>query len=290
MDKIFKYIIRYGLAILFFALVIGMIVFYNFNTIRNPDTTDETAYKNLANNFTIDHIKYLYQTGLDTKPVSFLFLEKILDNANPVWTRTVNIIFIIIITIILYDLTKNKLASLYFIIPVFLDSMWLTVEIIEVLCVLLAIRYVSKSGIFIGITTIIRPTSILYTLFLKKDQIKSVLIIGTIFAIILLGIGLFFPYLQEVINYSQNSLSNLDMSNAIIIILALILLIIMGLNKEIFKYCVMAIIPLHMRLFPHYFVPIFSFLFLGFLMNMNDDIKNLNKIWYKNDKIYNRER
>jgi hypothetical protein len=150
--------------------------------------------------------------------------------------------------------------------------MWLTAEIIEVFFVLLSIQYANKSGLCIGLATIFRPTVILYSLLLWRKQILYVLGIGTIFAMVLLGLGLFFPYLHEVTSYAGDGFSGFDL----LLLVILVMLVIMGVtNKRMFPYVVISAIPLYMELFPHYFLPIYSFLFVGYLLNMNDDLREI---------------
>jgi hypothetical protein len=45
-------------------------------------------------------------------------------------------------------------------------------------------------------------------------------------------------------------------------------------NKLMLQYAIIAAIPLYVRQFAHYFLPVYTFLFIGFLLTMNDDFKN----------------
>jgi hypothetical protein len=138
--------------------------------------------------------------------------------------------------------------------------------------VLLSIQYANKSGIFIGLATIFRPTSILYTLLLKRKQMIYVLIIGTLFAFVLVCLGLFFPYLHEVTSYTKDGFMGFD----VMLLVILVMLLIMGItNKKMFPYVVISAIPLYMELYPHYFLPVYTFLYVGYLLNMNDDLKEI---------------
>jgi len=150
--------------------------------------------------------------------------------------------------------------------------MWLTAEIIEVFFVLLSIQYANKSGLFVGLATIFRPTSILYSVLIPKRQILNVLIVGTLFALLLLILGLFFPYLHEVTSYVKDGFAGFD----VMLLIIFIMLIIMGINnKKMFPYVIISAIPLYMELFPHYFLPVYTFLYVGYLLNMNEDLKEI---------------
>lgn len=271
-SKILPFFLRYGIAIIFFVTIIGITILTNFETIREPYTWDENLYKNVSNNFSVSHIQFLYNNVMETKPLTFLVLQKVLNDADPSYTRTLNLFLIIISTILIYKITNNKLSFIYILIPIFLDSMWLTAEIIEITLVLISIQYVKYSGIFIGLATIFRPTALLYSILLKKIQILYVLFIGTIFALVLLYLGLFFPYLYEVTNYVGDTFYGAYS----FVIIMLILLIVMGYNKRMLPYILISSIPFTIKMFPHYFLPIYTFLFVGFLLNINEDIEYYN--------------
>jgi len=271
-SKIVPIFVRNGVALFFILSLIGIMISINFHTILDPYIYDERLYKNIANDFTLDHIKYVYNNVLETKPLTFLVLQKVLNNADPLFTRGFAYLLIFICTILIYKITNNKLSFLYILIPIFLDSMWLTAEIIEIFFVLLSIHYANQSGIFIGLSTIFRPTSLLYSVFLPKIQIIYVILIGTFFALLLLSLGLFFPYLHEVTNYVQDGFAGFD----IMLLVILVMLIIMGIsNRQMFKYVIISAIPLYMVLFPHYFLPTYTFLYVGYLLNMNEDLKEI---------------
>ncbi len=271
-SKIVPIFVRNGVAIFFILSLIGISISLNFDNIFNPYSYDESLYSNISNNFTLDHIKYVYNNVLESKPLTFLVLQKVLNSSDPIFTRGFAYLLIFICTILIYKITNNKLSFLYVLIPIFLDSMWLTVEIIEVFFVLMTILYVHRSGIFIGLSTIFRPTSILYAILLPKKQIFNVLVIGTLFALLLMFLGLFNPYLHEVTNYIQDGFAGFD----VMLLVMLVMLVIMGIsNKFMFKYVVISTIPLMKILFPHYFLPIYTFLFVGYLLNLNEDLKEI---------------
>ena len=244
----------------------------DFRTIKNPYWWDEHLYKNASNNFTVEHIKYLYNHVMESKPLPFLTLQKVLNNADLFYTRGFNFLLIIICTFLIYKISNgNKFSFLYILIPIFLDSMWLTAEIIEVTFVLLSIQYANRSGLFIGLATIFRPSALLYTFLLKSKQMMHVLLIGFLYVIVLIYLGLFFPYVNEVLGYAHDGFVGLDMFVPVI----LIMLLIMGLNKQMSGYVIATGLFLSVKMYPHYFLPIFTYLFVGFLLNMNDDIKEI---------------
>ena len=270
-SRILPVFLRYGVSIFLFFAIIGMSIFSGFTTIFEPYSWDEHLYQNVSNNFTIEHIKYLEYNMMESKPLTFLVLQYSLDKANPTYTRLFNLLLIFVCTYLIFKLTDNKLAFLYILIPIALDSMWLTAEIIEVTFVLLSIKYAKNSGIFIGLATIFRPSAIVYSLLIKRKQIWSVLIIGTLFAGILLYLGLFYSYWYEVTNYLGTRYLGLDMY----ILLITIMFIIIGLNKQMLGYILISAIALNIQMYPHYFLPINTFLFMGFLLNMNEDKKEI---------------
>jgi len=250
-----------------------MTISLNFENIVVPKNGDEQLYSNLTSNFTVEHIKYLYSITMETKPLPFLSVQKILGNANYIYTRILNFLLIFLCTILIYKITNNKLSFLYVLIPIFLDTMWLTAEIIEIFFILLSIQYVNKSGMFVGLATIFRPSSLLYSILLKKKHILVVMIIGTLYAVLLVYLGLFFPYLYEVTSYTQTIYGT---RADFIVILYLYMLIIMGItNKRIFPYVVVSAIPLLMKVYWHYFLPVYTFLYIGYLLNLNEDLKDI---------------
>ncbi len=271
-DRIFVLFLRYGVAIFLLMTLLVMTIGYDFKTIREPYTWDENLYKNISNNFTAEHIRYLEYNVMESKPLPFLTLQKVLNNADPFYTRGLSYILMIICIVLIYKITNNKLSFLFILIPASLDSMWLTAEIIEVTFVLLSIQYANRSGLLIGLATIFRPSAILYTILLKRPQMIYVFIVGISYALLLLYLDLFFSYLYEVMNY----VSGVNVGAALLVILNAIMFVIIGLNRKMLKYVVVSALFLSVNFYPHYFLPIMTFLFIGFLLNMNDDIKEIN--------------
>ena len=270
-NKIVPIFLRYGVALFLLFTIFYITIDTNYKTITEPYSWDEHVYKNVANNFTFNHIRDLYYSVQETKTISFLTLEKILNNADPFYSRGLNLLLILLCTFLIYKITNNKLSLLFFLIPVFLDTLWLTIEIIEIVCILLSIRYASKSGLLVGIATIFRPTAVLYSLLLKKKQILYVLIIGILFALLLMYLNLFSAYYFEVTHY----MGHIRLGLVPIVLEALIMFIVIGYNKQMLGYVIISVIPLNIQMFPHYFLPVYTFLFMGFLLNMNKDMKEI---------------
>ncbi len=198
--------------------------------------------------------------------------QKVLNNADPPFTRAFAYLLIGISTYLIYLITnKNKLSFLFVLIPIFLDSMWLTAEIVEVTFVLLSIYYVNRSGIFVGLAMIFRPTAIVYSLIIPNVQKLYVLLIGIIFAIILVILDLFNAYIFEITNYARDSFFGIDF----FVVVVGIMFLIIGLNRRMFPYCVATLFSFGVKMYPHYFLPILTYLFIGFLLNMNDDFKEM---------------
>lgn len=275
-SRILPIFLRYGVAIFLLLALVGIMFAEDFRNIRTPYSWDEHLYQNVSNNFTIEHIKYLEYNVMESKPLTFLTLQKVLNNADHTTTRAFNFLLIILCTFLIYKITNNNKFAIFFIlIPIFLDSMWLTAEIVEVTFVLLSIRYAEQSGIFIGLSTIFRPSGIIYTLLLKKKQMIYVFVIGILYALLLIYLDLFNSYLFEVINYAEDGFMGLDM----LVVVVLVMFAIIGLNRKMIGYIIATALFLSVKMYPHYFLPIMTFLFVGFLLNMNsdwEDIKNEN--------------
>ena len=272
MDKIFTKVIIYGIAIFFFVTVFWIILANPDHFYNQTPQVDEIVYKEGSDNFSINHIRDMYINNYVNKPLTFLILEKIF--ASDIFlTRMLNLLLVIINTFLIYKLTKNKFSFLYFVFPVLTNSMWLTVEIIEAMFLLLGLCYKERNGIFVGLATIFRPYSILYTILLSKKQIFYVIIVGAVFSVILLILGLFFPYFFNVISYTHNTYGEVDF---LLFVMLGILFIIGCRNRLMLKYSIIAMVPLYMRSFGHYFLPVYTFLFVGFLLSMNEDFEELN--------------
>lgn len=273
-SRILPIFLRYGVAIFLLFTIVGLMFHLNFITITDPYSWDERLYKNVSNNFTVEHIRWLEYNMMESKPLTFLVLQHSLGGANTTYTRSFNFLLIIICTYLIYKITNNKFSLLYILIPIALDSMWLTTEIIEVTFILLSIQYASRSGIFVGLATIFRPSAIVYSFLLKKWQVIYVIAIGTIFAGILVCLDLFNSYWYEVTNYLGTRYLGFDFYIGLIFIMFLII----GLNRKMLGYIIISSISLNIQMYPHYFLPVCTFLFVGFLLNMNDDISEIKNV------------
>ena len=271
-NRVLSIFLRNGIAIFFIISIIAMSVSVGFQNFFVHKNHDETTWGNVTSNFTVEHIAYLYNNVMESKPLAFLTVHKILGNSNVIYTRVMTYFLVFLCTILIYKITNNKLAFFYILIPLFLDALWLTAEIFEVFFILLSIYYVNRSGIFVGLAMLFRPTAILYSILLKLRQIPYVIIIGIIFVIILLSLGLFFPYWYETTTYSQDGFIGIDSMPA----LYFLMLVVMGItNKKMFPYVIVAAIPLLMKTYWHYFLPVYTFLFIGYLLNLNNDLKEI---------------
>jgi hypothetical protein len=72
-------------------------------------------------------------------------------------------------------------------------------------------------------------------------------------------------------SYAVNGFSGVDLFMIIIFIMMLII----GLNRQMIGYIIATAIFLNVKLYPHYFLPIFTYLFIGFLLNMNKDFRDM---------------
>jgi len=271
-DRILPIFIRNGVAIFFILSIIGMSFSLGFQNFWVPKNHDETTWGNISNNFTVDHIRYLYNNVMESKPLLFIATHKVFGSPNVTYTRLLNYLLIILSSIIIYKITNNRLSFLYFLIPVFLDTIWLTAEIFEVFFILLSIHYVNRSGIFVGLAMLYRPSAILYSVLLKWKQIQYVIALGMIFVIVLLSLGLFFPYLYETTTYSKDGFIGIDAMPAFYFLM----LVVMGItNRRMLPYVIISMFPLLMKTYWHYFLPVYTFLFIGYLLNLNEDLKDI---------------
>lgn len=272
-DRVLPIFLRNGIAIFFILSIVGMSASVGFQNFWVPKNHDETTWGNVSNNFTAEHISYLYNNVLESKPLLFLAAHKIFGSPDITYTRLFNYLLIILSSLLIYKITNNKLSFLYIFIPIILDTVWLTAEIFEVFFILLSICYANKSGIFVGLAMLFRPSAVLYSILLKLKQIPYVIIIGLLFTAILFYLGLFFPYLYETTTYSKDGFIGIDAMPAFL----LLLLVVMGVsNRKMLPYVIISAIPLMMKTYWHYFLPACTFLFIGYLLNLNNDIKEIN--------------
>ena len=82
-SRIVPIFVRNGVALFFIFSLIGISFSLGFDNIFEPYSYDEGLYKSIADDFTLDHIKYGYNNVLESKPVTFLILQKVLNSADP---------------------------------------------------------------------------------------------------------------------------------------------------------------------------------------------------------------
>lgn len=246
------------------ALILSLI-FLNFpeqnNIFPHDKQIDEAVYQDTIekwNSQGIAGIKDAYN-GSENKPLSFLYVQKLLD-ANPLKTRLLNAILVILNTYLIFRYTGSYRAFLYPIIPIFLNSMWLTVEIIETFFIILAISIKQYEGFFVGLAMIFRPYALLYTAVIERRQIKYVLLFGLLFTGILAYNGLLWVYVTKLFLYGSQPKVITDYVAFLIFIPMLYL---GSQNKQLFKYGIVASIPLVIRAFGHYFIPSYSLFFIA---------------------------
>ncbi len=257
-----------SLLFLFFVCISLILIISNpIKTFYPAPTDDETRFYQPAVQGMQEKgiIEHLIHTP-DTKPLPFMYVEYLLG-ASIFYTRILNYILIAVTTLLIYKLTGSKLAIFYPLIPIFLNGSTLTAEIIKAMFLIASLYYIRYSGIFIGLATIFNPFSILYGAMLNKKNLMYLIIIGEVFAGILLITGLFFPYLYWLIQYE-----NLNESHPIdyLTIALLGMFIIIGSkNKTILKYALLSTIPILSRpYFAHYYIVTITVLFVGYLLEI----------------------
>lgn len=260
------------LFILFIFACLLLIALYPLQVLYPAPTDDEVNYyKPASDGMHSQGIDYL-KTHPDTKPLSFLYIEYLL-NGSIVYTRILNYILIGLTTYFIFKVTSSKLAILYPLIPIFLNGMTLTDEIIPAMFVVASFYYMQYNGVFIGLAAIFNPFSVLYGFLLNKKNAAYFVIIGSSFAGLLLILGLFFPYLIWLIRYE--GLSETKPIGWIVIAFLGIFYIMGSKNKTILKYAILSTIPVITRpYFEHYYIVPYTVLFVGYLLSHTE---NLNK-------------
>lgn len=257
----------YTFRFIFFIITINQILLPNILYNLNPtEQIDEIVYSKIVSNWNINGIQTLI-TANDDKPLPFLFLQKLfLADKTTLYTRLLNMFFVLLNTYLIYSLTKRQESFLYPLIPIFLNSMWLTTEIIESFFLILLFKYQSYSGLFIGLSTMFRPYSLIFSITQKSYQFLFIIIPGFIFSGLLLYYNLFFPYLKTVLDYGSSSSTTSLQSIDIFVFTILILFAIIGTkNKQIFTYGLIACLPLLLRHWGHYFITPYTLFFFSYL-------------------------
>lgn len=243
---------------MFFLIIIALSQY----SLHGEKQVDELVWQKDARIWNDQGIQGLSE-NIDNKPLTFLALERFLGIDHTLtYTRLLNIVLIAFTAVLVFSITKRYESFLFVLIPVFLNSMWLTVEIIELPLILLATKYKDYSGLFVGLAVLFRPYSILYSFLLKKRQVLYIIAIGAIFSTVLLYYGLFFPYLHRVISYGSETE---PVSDYIAIVILIPLLYIGMKNKEFFKYGLLACVPLLLRTWAHYFITPYGLFLTSYL-------------------------
>jgi len=260
-------------SLLFLAFVFVCLLLISINPIKvlYPDPTDDeiTYYQPAAQGIHNQGISYL-QYHPDTKPMPFIYIFYILDGSI-FYSRFLNYFLIGITTYFIYKLTGSKLAIIYPLIPIYLNGITLTAEIIKAVFVVISFCYIRYNGIFIGLSTLFNPFSILYSILLDKRNFVYFIIIGELFAALLLYLGLFFPYFFWLVGYEQ--LNESHSINWITVLFLGVFFLIGSKNNTILKYAILSAIPIVTRpFFGWYYISAYTILFIGFLID-NENMK-----------------
>jgi hypothetical protein len=254
-------------SLLFLFFIFSCLLLISINPIKvlYPAPTDDeiTYYQPASNGIHNQGISYL-QYHPDTKPLPFIYIFYLLDGSI-FYTRLLNYILIGITTYFIFKSTGSKLAILYPLIPIFLNGVTLTAEIIKAMFVIISFYYIRYNGFFIGLATIFNPFSILYGVLLNKKNFLYFIIICELFAALLLYLGLFFPYLFWLIQYEQ--ITESQTINWMTLLFLVIFFIIGSKDKTTLKYTILSVIPVLTRpYFNWYYIVPYTILFVGFLL------------------------
>ena len=227
---------------------------------------DEITYAKIVSLWDANGIRYVYETLNENKTYFFLYLQK-LYHANAFSTRLLNLLLICINTFLLYSLSKNRLAFLYPLIPLFLNSMWLTVETIEAMFLLLGLRYFNNHmGVAVGLACLFRPYAVVYSILMNKRNLGYILIIGVLASMVLYANDILFVYMDRLFNYGSGSDGNKYMEPDYV---ALIMMMPLGLagysNWKYSKYAFAGMAGFIVQLFGHYFIVPYTFFYLAYL-------------------------
>jgi len=271
---------------IFYAIFISMIILQLLNAHNNliGNGIDEAYYKDvtqrIVNNGTIQGAFDILKGDFETKTAPFIGLHVVLRMyETKVYARAFNILLIVLITYMIYDMTKRKETLLLPLIPWFLNSMWLTNEVVEVFFVVLSIRFVQYSGILIGIGTLFRPWALAYTILIDKKQWKYVLAIGLAYVLVLIYYDSFLFYLYKVFHYSviDHAFTSGDESVDWVSMLFCGLFMFLGYKTKMFWFGIVSMISLSTKLYAHYFVSSYILFFLGYLIQLNTSNNKIKK-------------
>lgn len=227
---------------------------------------DEYSYIHIVNIWNSQGIVCVFETLNENKTFFFLYLQKIL-HADIMYTRALNIILVILNTYLLYSISKNKLAFVYPCIPIFLNSMWLTVETIEVFFILIGLKYFKDHmSIAVGLACLFRPYAVIYSIFMNKRNIMYIMIIGVLACGALYTNDILFVYFERVFSYGSGADGNRYMEPDYVAVLMMMPLLLAGYkNWEYSKYAFAGMIGFYVQIFGHYFIVPYTFFFLAYL-------------------------
>lgn len=265
--KLPDYIFYATISIMAAIVFLNSTIYTNYYSVVN---VDEVVYQDTVSKWNANGTAGLQEAyaGAENKPVSFLAIQKVLG-ADPDKTRTLNLILVVLVTVLIYRITGRVEAMLYPIIPAFLNSWWLTAEIIEVLFVLLAINYKKYEGYYVGLAAVFRPYALLYSAVIRRRQVEYAAVVVGSFAAILQYYGFLWLYIVKLAGYGVTAIANNSYYDPIAIAFYFPMLILASQNKEMLKYGLIASVPLLFRQFGHYFIPSYSLFFLGYLCSKN---------------------
>ena len=263
----------------FYAIFISMIVLQLVNADNNiwGNGIDEAYYKDVTQRIvdkgTVQGSFDILKGDFETKTAPFIGLHVVLRMyETKVYARAFNFALIVLITIVIYDMSKRKEAFLTPIIFWMLNGVWLTDEIVEVVPVLLAIRFAKVSGVLLGIATLLRPYALFYTPLFNRKQWKYVLVIGFMYVIVLLYYNSFFFYLYKVFSYSVLNYSYTSGNEPpdFVAILFAFLFMFLGYKTKMFWFGMVGLIPTVVKGYAHYFIPAYVFFFVGYLVQLKE--------------------
>lgn len=224
-----------------------------------PDVTnDEKVWQRVSVNWLS-----VESQSQDNKSPLFLLVNHLLRiDLTVFYTRLLNYLIMLLCIVIIYSITKRWESILFILIPFFSAPFTLLDISFELLFILLSLKYEQHSGIFTGLAMIFRPYAIVYTLLLERKQQLIVFVIGACYAGFLLISGVFWAYLHTLTSYGSAGLWQFYPIPFIV----LVLFAYAGSeNKKLFKYGLVACIPLLIRTWGHYFIVPTVMYFLSYL-------------------------
>lgn len=269
---------------IFYSVILCFILIAALVLITNPSYIFKKHYDEIQySNELKDWNKYGHEWFIqniyidDDKPLTFFYLEKLLQHDKTyLYTRITVLLLSFLISFIMFKITNRYESFLLMIFPIVFSTLWLNVEIIELFFLMLSFYYKKYSGLFVGMATIFRPYALLYTFLLNRKQALYVIIIGGLYSLYLLYLGVFFTYLNRLIYYSGTySISQRHEIDYLGLFIIFCLAICAYKSKELFKYGVVGSIPLLLRTWSHYMITPASIFFFAYLYlnKLEDNIK-----------------